>query len=89
MKAKSVNQLLMLEFHALSLIKQDHVYHPGKDFTRHRKLSFEQVIATIINFENGELDKELLRLTILISIPAFVQQRNKIKVEAFRNLFLH
>ena len=67
------------------------VKKPGKDFTRNRKLSFKQVITTLICMEGGSLTSELMKRfgcrQELASVSAFVQQREKIRVEAFQWLF--
>ena len=67
------------------------VKNPGKDFTRNRKLSFKQVITTLICMEGGSLTSELMKRfgcrQDIVSASAFVQQREKIRPEAFKWLF--
>ena len=69
----------------------DYCVSSGKDFTRHRKLSFETVIKTTIGMESGSLTNEIINAfnaePNLPSTSAFVQQRYKIKPEAFKAVF--
>ncbi|MGN1277415.1 MAG: IS4 family transposase [Floccifex sp.] len=64
--------------------------NPDKDFTRNRVLNFETTIKNIICMEAGSLKDELLKLYDFSdrtpSASAFIQARDKIKVEAFRIL---
>ena len=65
--------------------------HPGKDFTRDRKLPFRKVISLLLAMEGGTLTTELLKYfgcsADIASAPAFVQQRNKINAYALPSLF--
>ncbi|WP_286219670.1 IS4 family transposase [Thomasclavelia cocleata] len=67
------------------------VENPDTDFIRNRKLDFSTVINNIISMEAGSLKDELLKLNdYSIDTPtasAFIQARNKIKVDAFKSLF--
>jgi len=64
---------------------------PEKDFTRHRKLSFETMVETLLCMEGGSLTNELMKRfgcrADLVSASAFVQQRSKILPEAFETIF--
>lgn len=67
-----------------------YVKKAGTDFTRKRKLSMSDTIRTITCMHGGSLNKELYDMykdSSLITPSAFVQQRNKIKLDAFKNLF--
>lgn len=61
------------------------------DFSRNRKLSFDKTLKTILSFGGKSLASELLShfdfSTQTPTVPAFVQARNKIKIEAFEQLF--
>lgn len=63
---------------------------PSRDFTRSRKISFKDVMWSIICMEAGSLKDELLKLNhYSIDTPtasAFVQARSKIKPDAFKTL---
>lgn len=66
--------------------------HPGKDFSRKRKLSFAEMMRTISIMEGNPLNKELCDIhnfndSTFITKSAFVQQMGKIKHEAFEEAF--
>ena len=65
--------------------------NPDKDFTRNRKLNFEEMIRLIIMMEGGSIKKELLDYfeydVETATSSAFVQQKSKIKTEAFEYVF--
>ena len=67
------------------------VHKPGSDFTRNRKLSFSTIVRMILSIGNSSLGNEILRYfeydKDFPSVSAFVQQRQKIKGEAFAYLF--
>ena len=64
---------------------------PKRDFTRNRKLPFEQIIKAILCMGGGSVANEMMDLfgfrEDLATTSAFVQQRAKIQPEAFENLF--
>lgn len=66
------------------------VKNPLSDFTRDRKLSMSDTIKCIINMVSGNLNSELLRYfhfdVRTPSSSAFIQQRAKIRAEAFSYL---
>lgn len=65
--------------------------NPSKDFTRNRKLHFEEMLRLIIMMEGGSIKKELLAYfnydTNTVTSSAFIQQRSKIKADAFEQIF--
>ena len=65
--------------------------HPGKDFTRSRKLPFQKMISFMLAMEGRSLTTEILKYfdysADIASSSAFVQQRAKIHFEAFQSLF--
>lgn len=65
--------------------------NPNKDFSRKRKLSFDQVITVILSMKGGPLTNELLDFfecsPDCITSSGFCQQRDKILPEAFYLLF--
>jgi hypothetical protein len=67
------------------------VKNPGKDFTRERKLSFEQVLKFVLSMTGKSLRSELMEYfnlkTSMPTVSAFVQQRNKVDHRAFEALF--
>lgn len=91
MKPKQLKKLLMSEIKSVSESANEYCFSKGKDFTRKRKLSFETVIKTLIGMENKTLSNELITAfnaeSEIPSASAFVQQRHKIKPEAFKAVF--
>ena len=91
MKTNYLKNLLLSEIKSVSEKSDDYCVSSGKDFTRHRKLSFETVIKTTIGMESGSLTNEIINAfnaePNLPSTSAFVQQRYKIKPEAFKAVF--
>lgn len=67
------------------------VKNPGTDFSRKRKLDFENTLWCLLSMESGDLKRELLELfgfrPEAPSASAFNQQRCKILPEAFEFLF--
>ena len=65
--------------------------NPGKDFTRSRKLSFEQVLKAVLSMTGKSLRGELMEYFNLSpsmpTVSAFVQQKNKVDHRAFEALF--
>jgi len=67
----------------LAAEKQLFSRNPGKDNTRNRKLPFEKVVAAILSFQGGTLNRELMDFFDLNSASpttsAFAQQRAKMR----------
>lgn len=61
------------------------------DFTRNRKLPFDAVLKSVICFEGGAMNDELLKFSDYSvntpTVSAMIQARDKIKVDAFKALF--
>ena len=91
MKPKDIKKLLFSEINSVSKKSDDYCISSGKDFTRKRKLPFETVIKTIIGMESKSMTNELINIfdanPNMPSASAFVQQRCKIKPEAFKDIF--
>lgn len=64
--------------------------HPGRDFSRNRKLDFKKTLSFSLSMESGCMNHELLKFFHYSpdtpSASAFFQQRSKIKTDAFRFL---
>lgn len=79
------------ELTKLDSFKSEFCIHPGKDFSRNRKITFVSTIKSILSFGGGTLTNELLKINkFAIDAPtssAFVQQRDKILPKAFSTLF--
>lgn len=71
----------------LSQDYREFLFNPDKDFTRNRKLPFKSLIKFILCMEAGSIKDELYNnFDLNIDNPsasAFVQQRCKIKYQAF------
>lgn len=91
MKPNALRKLLFSEIKSVSDCFTDYCISSGKDFTKHRKLSFETVLKTVIGMESKSLTNELIDLlgtgSDMPSASAFVQQRNKVKAEACKDVF--
>lgn len=67
------------------------VQNPDVDFKRHRKFGFTSLIRFILSMGSSSLGQELIKYfqynPSFPSVSAFVQQRQKIRPEAFETLF--
>lgn len=57
---RRVKRTLADSIKKLAAEKQLFSRNPGKDNTRNRKLPFEKVVATILSFQGGTLNRELM-----------------------------
>lgn len=90
MKPKQIKKFLLSEIELLSNNLTDYIRNPGRDFSRNRKLPFSTIIKSIIGMGSKSLANELIdsfNTSDLPSASAFVQQRQKIKPEAFKAIF--
>ena len=91
MKLKHIKKLLKSEIEAVANSSDKYCSNPGHDFSRKRKLSFKKVVESIIGMGSKGLTNELIDIfnndPDMPSASAFVQQRSKIKPEAFRDIF--
>lgn len=91
MKPNQIKKLLMNEIKKIADNPQDYCTNSGSDFSRKRKLPMDKMLEGIIGMESGSLTNELIDLFIASAdaptSSAFVQQRNKIKLQAFKNIF--
>lgn len=91
MKPKYIKKLLMSEIKRVATNPYDYCNNPDTDFTRTRKLPMEKILQAIIGMESGSLTNELIDLYAASietpTVSAFIQQRNKIKPEAFESIF--
>lgn len=91
MKPNQIKKLLMNEIKKIADNPQDYCTNSGSDFSRKRKLPMDKMLAGIIGMESGSLTNELIDLFNASgdapTSSAFVQQRNKIKPQAFKNIF--
>ena len=91
MKPKNVRKLLMREIEKVSGSVEEFCLNPGRDFTRNRKIPVDKLMLSIIGMESGNLTNELLDCYDVSpdtpTASAFVQQRLKLKPEAFESVF--
>ncbi|MEE3394111.1 MAG: transposase, partial [Lachnospiraceae bacterium] len=91
MKPKHVKKLLSSAVAEVAGTPEDYCVNPDRDFTRTRKISLQKLISGIINMECKSLHNELIDMfkgtSDIPSVSAFVQQRDKLKPEAFEAVF--
>lgn len=91
MKPDKVKQILFSRIDGIVNSVSYYSKNPETDFKRNRKLPFRKVLTGIIGMGGTTLSNELLDMFDYSSdsatASAFVQQREKIKVEAFEALF--
>ena len=90
-KPKKFKSHLDRIIHNIALNKDQYVARPGVDFTRNRKLSMATTLRWILSMGANSLKKEIYEFcekeNIDVTSSAFIQQRMKIKVDAFRDIF--
>ena len=91
MKPEQVKEILLTEIKKVADNRYDFCFNPKTDFTRNRKITLEKLMITIIGMKSGSLTNELLDAydtsVHTPSASAFVQQRSKLKPEAFETVF--
>ena len=91
MKAQKAKALLQGAIQDLTNCKWFFSRDPQADFSRKRKLSFEQMVQAILCMRGGSLANEMMDFfgirEDLATTSAFVQRRSKILPEAFESLF--
>ena len=91
MKPQKAKELLQGAIQNLVDCKWFFSRNPKADFSRKRKLSFEQIVQAILCMRGGSLANEMMDLfgirEDLATVSAFVQRRSKIFPEAFESLF--
>lgn len=86
----SVKKKLMSIIDDMASRKEEFVKNPYKDFTRNRKLLFDDIIKIILSMGGGSLNRELMQYfnfnPDIATSSAFVQQRDKLLPKAFQFL---
>ena len=85
-----VKQSLLSVIDSLSDYRNDFLVNPASDFTRVRKISFQQTLIFPMVASSDNVTTELLDFfdeNILPSPSAMIQRRNQIKPSAFMELF--
>lgn len=87
-----VKAMLFTSIHKLAANPEHYVLHPGKDFSRNRKLGFQRLLLMLLTMEGDCIKEELYRYfgrsTDTPSKAAFYKQRKKVKEDAFRSLLV-
>lgn len=87
-----VKAMLFTSIHELAANPEHYVLHPGKDFSRNRKLGFQRLLLMLLTMEGDCIKEELYRYfgrsTDTPSEAAFYKQRKKVKEDAFRSLLV-
>lgn len=88
---KTIRKLLKSGISTIDSRKSEFCANPGKDFSRNRKLNFEETVSFILSMTArslpGELRQYFKRKNKTPTKSAFIQQRQKVYPEAFRALF--
>lgn len=90
-QAEYIKSILLEDIHQMSLHPETFSKDPGRDFTRKRKISAEDVLLFPIQMERDSIDRELLKYFShsidTPSMPAYFQQRRKLLPDTYRQLF--
>ena len=86
----TVKNYLMSDIDAMASTPEAYALNPGKDFTRHRKISFKDLVLLPITMEAGTMRHELYKYfnyqEDTLSNSAYCQQRNTLAPETFKSL---
>ena len=87
-----VKAMLFTSIHELAANPEHYVLHPGKDFSRNRKLGFQRLLLMLLTMEGDCIKEELYRYfgrsTDTPSKAAFYNQRKMVKEDAVRSLLV-
>jgi len=90
MKPKQIRKLLDTEINNVSNNPEVYCFNPRTSFIRKRKITMQKVLTGIIGMGSGSLRNELIDFykasPDMPTASAFVQQREKIKPEAFKTI---
>ena len=91
MKPQHVKKLLSSAISEVACMPKNYCVNPETDFTRNRKISMSKLISGLIGMEGKSLSNELIDMfegsEDMPSVSAFIQQRDKLKPEAFEAVF--
>lgn len=87
-----VKAMLLASIHELAEDPNKYAVNPGRDFSRNRKISFEDLLLMLLTMEADCIKEELYRYfgrsTNTPSKAAFYKQRKKLRDDALRLLLL-
>ena len=91
MNCTTIKRLLKTSIKEVAEKHELYSVNPGKDFTRTRKLPIEKLLSGLIGMSGKSLTNELIDMfntsSDMPSTSALVQQRSKLKPEAFGTVF--
>ena len=91
MNPKQAKRLLSSVISDVARTPESYCVDPKRDFTRTRKITMKTILEGTINMEGKSLPNELTdmfnKLEDAPTVSAFVQQRDKVKPEAFEAVF--
>ncbi len=86
----AIKAMLLATINEIATDPQKYAVHPGKDFTRNRKMGFNDTILLLLTMEADCIKEELYRYfgrnTNAPSKAAFYKQRKKLNEKALANL---
>ena len=89
-RSDAIKAMLLATINEIAADPQKYAVHPGKDFTRNRKMGFNDTILLLLTMEADCIKEELYRYfgrnTNAPSKAAFYKQRKKLNEEALANL---
>ena len=89
--AQKVKKRYLTILNDMAKNRDSYVKNPEKDFTRKRKLSFQNTINTIVTYDAGSIGRCIKRYIPKVektpTTSAFLQQQKKLKLSAFQTLF--
>lgn len=89
--AKHIRKTLNMLIHEIAEHIEDYCYDSKRNFTRKRKLPPETLLTILVGMGGDPLRNELLKywnyVPEMATVPAFVQQRSKLKPLALETLF--
>ena len=89
--AQKVKKRYLTILNDMAKNRDSYVKNPEKDFTRKRKLSFQDTINTIVTYDAGSIGRCIKRYIPKVektpTTSAFLQQQKKLKLSAFETLF--
>ncbi len=92
MHSDAIKTMLLATINEIAAAPQKYAVHPGRDFTRNRKMGFNNTILMLLTMEADCIKEELYRYfgrnTNAPSKAAFYKQRKKRNKEALANLLL-
>lgn len=89
--AQKVKKRYLTILNDIAKDRELYVKDPERDFTRKRKLSFQDTINTIVTYDAGSISRCIKRYIPKIdktpTASAFLQQQKKLNLSAFQTLF--